>query len=63
MCTTMRNMEAKKPRGRPRLEAPENDRIDLRVTTERKERYSRAAQKAGETLSAWIKRVLDRASR
>lgn len=56
-------MEAKRPRGRPPVDQPADDRIDMRVTPQDKERYFRAAQKAGETLSAWIKKVLDRASR
>jgi predicted HicB family RNase H-like nuclease len=37
--------------------------LNIRVSPERKERYERAAAKRGEGLSAWIKGVLDRASR
>lgn len=41
----------------------ESERIGLRVSPERKGRYERAAAKAKLALSAWIKKVLDRASR
>lgn len=37
--------------------------LTIRVSEERKSRYERAAAKAKETLSAWVKRVLDRASK
>jgi predicted HicB family RNase H-like nuclease len=55
--------KAKKPRGRPPIEQPATEYLQVRLTPEDKGRYSRAAQKAGDTLSAWVKRVLDRASR
>jgi predicted HicB family RNase H-like nuclease len=56
-------METPKKQGRPPSANPASDYIHMRVTPEDKERYFRAAAKAGETLSAWVKRVLDRASK
>lgn len=53
----------KRPRGRPRLDNGESERYELRLSTERLERYTRAAERAGKTLAGWIKGVLDRASR
>ena len=53
----------KRPRGRPPVENGERRWLTLRVSDERLERYGKAATKAKETLSAWVKRVLDRASR
>lgn len=54
---------AKRPRGRPAVENGERRWLTLRVSDERLEKYQRAAAKAKETLSAWVKRMLDRASR
>jgi len=51
----------KRPRGRPPISDPASDYIHIRVTPDDKGRYFRAATKAKETLSAWVKRVLDRA--
>jgi predicted HicB family RNase H-like nuclease len=56
-------MTAKRPRGRPPVEGGERRWLTLRVSDERLEAYAKAASKAGETMSAWVKRVLDRASR
>lgn len=53
----------KHPRGRPTVENGERLYLTIRVSEDRKSRYERAAAKAKETLSAWVKRVLDRASR
>ena len=53
----------KRPRGRPHVENGERLYLTIRVSEERKARYERAATKAKETLSAWVKRVLDRASK
>ncbi len=55
--------EPKAPRGAPKKENPETADMHFRVSPERKSRYERAAAKAKESLSAWVKRVLDRASR
>jgi len=55
---------AKRPRGRPTLEEGGERRwLTLRVSDERLEAYTRAAAKAGEKLSAWVRRVLDRAAK
>lgn len=57
------NPPMKRPRGRPPVENGETAWLGFRLSPERKERYAKAAAKAGETLSGWIKRVLDRASK
>lgn len=54
---------AKRPRGRPPIDNGEGERYELRLSTERLERYKGAAERAGKTLAGWIKGVLDRASR
>ena len=56
-------MASKRPRGRPPVEAGETRWLTLRVSEERLARYGNAAAKASETLSAWVKRVLDRAAK
>lgn len=53
----------KRPRGRPPIDNGETERYELRLSKERLERYGAAAEKAGKKLAAWIKGVLDRASR
>ena len=53
----------KRPRGRPPVENGERRWLTIRVSDYRLERYTRTAAKAGETLSAWVKRILDRASK
>lgn len=50
-------------RGRPPIENPETERLEFRVTPERKAKYEKAATKAKATLSSWAKKVLDRNSR
>ena len=55
--------QPKRPRGRPPVENGERLYLTIRVSEERKTRYEQAAAKRGESLSAWIKGVLDRASR
>lgn len=55
--------QPKRPRGRPKLDNGESAWLGFRVSPERKARYEKAAAKAKESLSAWIKGVLDRASR
>jgi predicted HicB family RNase H-like nuclease len=54
---------AKKPRGQPRKENGERLYLTFRVSAERKARYEAAAAKAKDTLSGWVKGVLDRASK
>ena len=53
----------KRPRGRPPVENGEPRWLTLRVSDERLAKYQRAADKAKESLSAWVKRILDRAAR
>lgn len=53
----------KRPRGRPPVEEPEDQRYELRLSTARLERYTAAAEGAGKKLASWIKGVLDRAAR
>ena len=53
----------KRPRGRPPIDNGETERYELRLSKDRLERYTEAAGRAGKTLAAWIKGVLDRASR
>jgi uncharacterized protein (DUF1778 family) len=52
----------KRPRGRPPVENPRTERINWRVTPERKARYERAAKKAGKGLTPWLDDVADDAS-
>lgn len=52
-----------KPRGRPPEESTEDRWFTMRVSDERLARYGKAAAKAGLKLSAWVKKVLDRASK
>lgn len=53
----------KRPRGRPPLDNGETDRLEIRLSPDRKALYAAAAERAGKALAAWIKGVLDRASR
>lgn len=57
------NQPAKRGRGRPPIEDPEDDRYELRLSKDRRERWEAAAGKAGKALAAWIKAVCDRASK
>jgi hypothetical protein len=50
-------------RGRPPIENGERLYLTVRVSEDRKARYEAAAKRAGEALSAWVKRILDRASK
>ena len=54
---------AKRPRGRPPIDNGETERYELRLSKERLERYTGAADRAGKKLAAWMKAVMDRASR
>ncbi len=56
-------MDTKRPRGRPPVDDGATALVQFRVEPDRKERYERAAKRAGKALSAWIKAVCDRASR
>jgi predicted HicB family RNase H-like nuclease len=53
----------KRPRGRPPVDNGESLYLTIRVSEARKASYEAAAKRAGEALSAWVKRILDRASR
>jgi predicted HicB family RNase H-like nuclease len=55
--------QTKRPRGRPPLENPETERYELRLSPDRLARYAAAAERAGKTIAAWMKAVLDRASK
>ena len=55
--------QAKKPRGAPKKENGERLYLTFRVSAERKARYEAAAARTKETLSGWVKRVLDRSSK
>jgi hypothetical protein len=56
-------MESKRKPGRPTVENGERLYLTIRISEERKARYERAATRAKETLSAWVKRLLDKGSR
>lgn len=55
--------QPKRPRGRPPVDNGESLYLTIRVSEARKAAYEAAAKRAGEALSAWVKRVLDRASK
>lgn len=55
--------DAKRPRGRPPIDNGETERYELRLSKDRLTRYGAAADRAGKKLAAWMKAVLDRASR
>lgn len=55
--------QPKRKPGRPPVDNGEKLYLTIRVSEERKARYERASTRAKETLSGWIKGVLDRASR
>lgn len=56
-------MPTKRPRGRPPIENGETERYELRLSKDRLERYTAAADRAGKKLAAWIRAVLDRAAK
>jgi hypothetical protein len=45
------------------VDNPEDQRYELRLSTDRLERYRAASERAGKALAAWIKGVLDRAAK
>lgn len=53
----------KLPRGRPQIENGERLYLTIRISEARKALYEAAAKRAGETLSAWVKRILDRSAK
>jgi len=53
---------SKRPRGRPRVKNPANEKLNIRVTPAEKRKYAKAADGTGKSLSAWIKELADRNS-
>jgi predicted DNA binding CopG/RHH family protein len=53
----------KRPPGRPPLGEGEEERLEIRLSKARKTAYSAAAARRGLKLAAWIRTVLDRASK
>ena len=53
---------AKKRRGQPPKANPRSARINWRVTPDKKEKYERAARKAGKGLTPWLEDIADEAS-
>ncbi len=54
--------ENKKPIGRPKAETTASKLLQIRVEPEQHEAYKKAAEANGESLSAWAKSILDKAS-
>lgn len=50
-------------RGRPPLPNPRSVLLTLRVLPEERDRYTEAARRAGQGLSAWLRELADRAAR
>ena len=57
------NDTQKRPPGRPPLDEGEEKRLEIRLSEARKEAYKAAAARRGLKLAAWIRAVLDRASK
>jgi len=56
----------KKKRGRPvgyRSKNPANQTLPVKVTEDQLETYKSAAERSGKTFSAWVRDVLDKASK
>lgn len=58
---TIRGMETKRPRGKPRGEP--HTVFQFRLRESQKALYEAAAARVGKPLAAWIKGVLDRAAK
>jgi predicted HicB family RNase H-like nuclease len=56
-------VETPKRPGRPPLDEGEEERYEIRLSKARKEAYNAAAARRGLKLAAWIRAVLDRASK
>lgn len=57
-------METKRTRGRPpKGEEPRSERINMRTEPAEKERYEKAAERAGLSLTDWMKDRLERAAK
>lgn len=48
-----------KRKGRPKTKVAKNDRVSVRVTKTRRSRYEEAAERAGQSLTDWARRILD----
>src|SRR5690242_8922751 len=57
------NQTVKRGRGRPRLEEPEDSRLEIRLSKRRRKAYDDAAARRGLPTGTWAKAVLDRASK
>ena len=53
----------KRGRGRPPVDDPEDQRLEIRLTKARRKAYDEAANRKGLPTGTWAKRVLDRASK
>jgi uncharacterized protein (DUF1778 family) len=53
----------KRGRGRPPIDEPETERLELRLKPARKAAYEAAAARKEQPVSTWAKAVLDRASK
>lgn len=53
----------KRPPGRPPIGEGEEERLEIRLSSARKEAYSAAAIRRGLKLAVWIRAVLDRAAK
>lgn len=50
-------------RGRPPIDNPATKRLSVRVTPDQHAHYASAAEAAGLTITGWIEKLLDRASK
>lgn len=61
--TIIKPMNQPAKRGRPPIEEPEDQRLEIRLTKARRKAYDDAAARKGLPTGTWAKRVLDRASK
>jgi predicted HicB family RNase H-like nuclease len=58
------NPEKKRQRGRPPLDKPASKSLaGVRVTPEQLGEYQAASERAGRSMSAWVKSTLDKAAK
>ena len=60
MCTRIAAMTDKKKRGQPPKQHKRNERVDLRVFPDQKEKWLKQAEKEGKTLSQWLTEIADK---
>ncbi len=53
----------KRGRGRPPIDNPEDERLEIRLSKRRRKAYDDAAARKGLPTGTWAKAVLDRASK